>query len=402
MSLINQMLRDLEHRRTAEAGPSPLGGLSAAGSATQSVNFSINYTTLAIVMAVIFAAGVIVAYLLGSQQQTTWSANAVTATPEKDISMVVENVAASEEMQQKVLPERPAGKMPEQPALSEKMTDTAKATTQSIKPEKISAMLQPEPVAKEVPANDLVIEQASSVVIKPVEPAIKKDHTTKSPSAAEEDINKTIRPLTDEQQAQLAFQHAIKLLGRGNKQSALLTLADALTFLPTHTRARETQAALLLNEGRVSEAATSLREGLQLAPAATPLAKLYARILVDQGDNADAVTVLERARPAVSADPEYHALLAALYRQQKKFAQAAQVYQRILIQRPGVASWWMGLALAKDAMGEKAQALVAFQRAQRAGGLSAQVLDYVQSRIVALTPAVPVATNVADFDEIGE
>jgi MSHA biogenesis protein MshN len=157
----------------------------------------------------------------------------------------------------------------------------------------------------------------------------------------------------------------------------------------------------------VSEAAGTLRDGLQLMPRATPLAKLYARILVDQGDVPIAVIVLQRARPAVSADPEYHALLAELYRQEKKHGQAAQVYQQVLMQRPGVASWWMGLALSQDAMGENAQALQAFQRAQRAGGLAGEVMQYVQTRIVALklvaTPVTPasVAEN-HDFDEFGE
>jgi MSHA biogenesis protein MshN len=157
----------------------------------------------------------------------------------------------------------------------------------------------------------------------------------------------------------------------------------------------------LLNTGRVSEAAESLREGLRLRPSATPLAKLYARVLVDQGDNDAAVAVLERAAPQVAADPNYFALLAVLYRGVGKHAQAAQVYQQMLKIQSGVAAWWMGLALSKDAMGESAQALEAFQRAQHAGGLKAEVLQYVLSRIAALTPIVaekslPVIANDSD------
>ena len=39
-------------------------------------------------------------------------------------------------------------------------------------------------------------------------------------------------------------------------------------------------------------------------------------------------------------------------------------------------------------MGASAESLEAYRRAQRAGGLSAEVLQYVQTRIAALTPAV--------------
>lgn len=410
MSLINQMLRDLEHRRTAEAGASPLGGLSASASSPgRSLHLSINYTTLSVVVALMFVGGVLVAYLLGSQQQMAFAENAAPAMQEKDVSMVVENIvepdAASKVKQEKAVAKKLPVLVAEQSLPLEKSREPSAAvkTNKTIKSKAVTAkptvVAKAAPVQKESQPEEAVVEQPTAVVIKPAAENAPELLSNK----ANEDINKTIRPLTDEQQAQLAFQRAIKLLGQGKQQRAQLELADTLTILPTHARARETQAALLLNEGRVSEAANSLREGLQLVPQATPLAKLYARILVDQGGTRDAVTVLERARPAVSADPDYYALLAALYRQEKKYAQAARVYQQILLQRPGVASWWMGLALSQDAMGEKPQALEAFQRAQRVGGLSAQVLQYVQSRIVALTPVAPVtAQSDNDFDEFGE
>jgi MSHA biogenesis protein MshN len=253
-------------------------------------------------------------------------------------------------------------------------------------------------------------EKKAEVTIVPASPIVAKTDTKDADesdvvaeSPANDDFNKTIRPLTTDQQSQLAFQRAVKMLGRGKQQAAQLALEESLSFAPTHMRARETLAALLLNEGRVSEAASSLRDGLQLMAGATPLAKLYARILVDQGDITTAVSVLERAQPAVSADPEYYALLAALYRQEKKHAQAARTYQQILMQRPGVASWWMGLALSEDAMGESAQALNAFQRAQRAGGLSAEVMKYVQARIDTLAPIVPAPVKSRNvFDDFGE
>ncbi|NOX91527.1 MAG: hypothetical protein GXP18_03480 [Gammaproteobacteria bacterium] len=59
MSLINQMLHDLEQRRTADVISSPLRGISASASAIQPVGVSINYVALAAMVAVVFTGGVI-------------------------------------------------------------------------------------------------------------------------------------------------------------------------------------------------------------------------------------------------------------------------------------------------------------------------------------------------------
>jgi MSHA biogenesis protein MshN len=150
---------------------------------------------------------------------------------------------------------------------------------------------------------------------------------------------------------------------------------------PAHGRSRETLAALMLNEGRVAEAAAVLSDGLRLTPQATALAKLYARILAEQGDSAAAIAVLEQAQSADNNDTEYLALLAAFYQREQRHAQAAQTYQRVLQLRPAMASWWMGLALSLESLGESATALAAYQRAQQLGGLSRDVRTFVAERI---------------------
>jgi tetratricopeptide (TPR) repeat protein len=388
MSLINQMLRDLEQRRSADAGPSPLGGLSSSGSVVQAINFSINYRTLSVVVVLLFVAGLAVAYSLGGQQQRVEHKNVVTLAAENAVVDSVDNF----------LPQIAAVKpLASIPAQNKKESPVNKVAAFVPRNKVVDKPVSPKQTFEQVEVKD-----STPVIIKAAVNTV--EELAVSP---DQEINKTIRPFTEEQQSQLAFQRAIRMLGRGNQQGAQLALEESLQISPNHIRARETLAALLLNEGRVSEAASSLRNGLQLMPDATPLAKLYARILVGQGDVADAIVALERARPAVSADPEYHALLAALYREVKKYAQAALTYQQVLIQRPGVASYWMGLALSQDAMGEQAQALEAFQRAQRAGGLGAEVLRYIQSRIVALMPyssqeTVPADGASNDADEFGE
>jgi MSHA biogenesis protein MshN len=420
MSLVNQMLQDLEQRRTAEAGVSPLGGLSASGvgvSASQPVNYLLLGTILALVFAVVFA----LMYLFGLRSPVMAAPEATEPVAKLTTQPIATPIV--EPMVQRPVVQQPMVQQPVE-ARAEQSTVTS-SVQMAISPkaqvkanvkasEKIKShnseikMVQPAPVTLPV-VNDAAGDEGSVSIVEstsvnsaarvPAVSAQAKDKEEQENLSGSDSVNKTIRPLTSEQQAQIAFQDAVKLIGRGDESGAQRALEQALSFEPNHVRARETLSAMLLNTGRVSEAGDSLREGLRLQPTSTPLAKLYARVLVNQGDNAAAVVVLERAAPRVGDDPDYYALLAALYRGVGKHAQAAQVYQEILRLRPGVAAWWMGLALAQDAMGSSAESLEAYRRAQRAGGLRGEVLQYVQTRIAALTSveAKPVSKpDVAD------
>ena len=68
MSLVNQMLQDLEQRRTAEAGVSPLGGLSASGVAVSTVQ-SVNYVLLGTILTLVFVVVFALLYLFGMKPE---------------------------------------------------------------------------------------------------------------------------------------------------------------------------------------------------------------------------------------------------------------------------------------------------------------------------------------------
>jgi len=381
MSLINQMLRDLEQRSTSGMETSLLNGLSASDLATHSVRSSFDHRALIFIVIAGFVGSGIVVYLSGSLQQTVSMEKTLALTPEKKIPVFSENTVPENTLIKKI------------PAIA--LSIEKPITEVIMKPDSVIAVDEKtvDVSTKEVTPEMIIPDTENSIEIIPVNAG----------QDINENIRKNIRPLTDKQQSELAFQRAIYMLGRNNEQSARQALEESLSFSPAHLRARETLAALLLNTGHVNEAASSLHEGLQLIPDAAPLAKLYARILIDQGDVVTAVAILERARPTVVSDLEYYALLAALYRQVESPAQAARIYQQILLKRPGMATWWMGLALAQDDMGENTLALNAFLRAQRAGGLGGEVLKYIQTRIAVLTPVTPVFVDAGyDLEEFEE
>lgn len=377
MSLINQMLQDLEQRRTAEAGVSPLGGLSSSGSGARPTN-PINYFLLGMVLVLVVLVAAVTSYLFGANNSPVLPGQIPQTLPQQ--SMVSPKKESTPVLQLKAKTALAENKGVENkrvennaPRIAEKVTPQKKAT---VKKEPILS----KKIGTEGKAISVELELA-----KP-EPAISvaaTEQPVKPEPAAE--IKKHIRPLTRMQQAQVAFQAAVKYIGRGKNQDAHDALNKALSLAPTHSRAREMLAASLLNVGRITEAAATLREGLSLQPKTASLAKLYARILVDQDDLGNAVAVLERARSSAIGDADYQALLAALYQRTGKHAQAAQSYRHVLQVRPNVASWWMGLALSLEPMGQTGDALNAYHRALKAGGLSTDVSQFVMKRIEALT-----------------
>ncbi len=128
----------------------------------------------------------------------------------------------------------------------------------------------------------------------------------------------------------------------------------------------------------------TLRHALASAREPAAIAKLYARLLIDRGETGAAIRLLQEYRPPAASDTELDAFLAALLQQQGRFAEAGEIYSKLLEadQRPG--AWWVGLALSSDSLGDSAAALAAFQRALLADALEPSLARYARRRIAEL------------------
>ena len=378
MSLINQMLRDLESRRATPAA----AGVASLSLAAQRVADAGTPVVLAgsdgqtggaqrWLIAVIVLLVVLLGLLLWSSQPP-WQERmppvaAATVSPVLSVpvvEMAVEPLVAA----------APAEPIVAAPAATEKIVAEAPS--------------RPAPV--EAPAPQPPAPSSESSVLSPESlPPVQAP-------AADTRVNKRIRPLNDEQRAELALRRGVGLLGEGRQAEAERALQEALQFDPGQLRARETLAALYLNNGRHSEAQTLLAEGVRLSPRAVGLVQLYARLLVDQGELEMALTALQRARPSLEENLDYHALLAALYQRAGRHEPAAWTYRQLLAQRGTQAAWWMGLGISLEALGDTTPALEAYLKAHQLGaGLSPQVLAYLGSRIRVLAPRATVARATA-------
>jgi MSHA biogenesis protein MshN len=148
---------------------------------------------------------------------------------------------------------------------------------------------------------------------------------------------------------------------------------------PDFKPARTTLAAMLVKYGDSAQALTVLNAGLKQSPADKDMAELTAHILVEQGSVQQALRILKRAQPAtIQSDPDYYALMAGLYIQEKDFLQAQNFYQALTRLNPQNGNWWAGLAISSEKLGLQQAAMDAYNRAETVGGLSPALQAYIE------------------------
>ncbi len=224
----------------------------------------------------------------------------------------------------------------------------------------------------EAQANTIKVKSPVAIVSKPVE--TERDGI----------VHKKRRELPLEQQAENKYQSGFEYLVNKNYVKAQEELRNALMIMPRHNRSRELLAGIYIKSGRIVEARTLLQYGLRLSPAHSIFAKLYARILMEQNANVTAISVLLRNPPKQTADMDYYALLAALYQKTKQHHKAATLYRKLLKLRTKHGVWWLGMAISLEALGKDRQAKAAYEKAKNSGNLTKGLYRYTDQRVIAL------------------
>jgi MSHA biogenesis protein MshN len=194
-------------------------------------------------------------------------------------------------------------------------------------------------------------------------------------------LNKQVSELTVQQRAENEYRKALVLAQQGKQQDAIAGLEHALQLDRQNASARQTLAGLLIEAKRTDEAAQKLQEGLALDPTQAGLAMILARVQVDKGDVTHAIETLQRTLPYASTRADYQALLAALLQRGGRHKEAVEHYVAALEQNPQNGVWWMGLGISLQAESRVPEAQEAYGRAKASNTLSPALLAYVDQKL---------------------
>ncbi len=335
MSLLNDVLRDLQSRGAPE--PRPLDGLAPVATVTSRSKWPL-WSLAIVALGVAVLAWRPIAVAIAHDPQP-----APTATVAADLPIATVPVADTPVM-------NTTAPVPATPVMDTKPADV---TTPVSSPVAAELQRMPEPEA-DVPA------AAAEPVI------VRRQH-----SQAED---RTTPPLSSGLQA----------LQSGDLAAAEQFFKDTLAINASDTSAWVYLYETQTRAAKVTAAEQTLRRSLSLASEPAELANLYARLLVARKETAQAIAILQDYRPTTTSDRDYDAFLAALLQQQGRFSDAGSLYRELLDRDPQPGAWWIGLAMSSDSLGDRAAALAAFERALRADHLRQPLANYARRRIAEL------------------
>lgn len=344
MSLINQMLRDLDRRQGAGDGARFAAVPGFGPVAVDSI--SGGRTRRGIFRGLAVVAGVVLVQLLVLNSTGADHTNGLQANMPQPLALPPE-------------PTRPAA------------TDIVEDTLVAALPDKKPVNQSPDKTATMAIA---AIEAA---------PVIEHVRSTVTPPPS---VPTKIVTLTPGQTADRLFNQAQAALAAHDRVKAVNLLEQVLSKYPQHSTAREQLAMLMLEDGHRENAETLLSKGLMMAPGRVEMARAYGQLLVERGALLPALQTLQPFTDGAAADAIALALQAGILDRLQRYSEAAASYRRALQQQPRQAVWWTGLGLALEHQGQPLSALDAYRQAAQLP-LQVAVENFVQQRIQVLDGA---------------
>jgi len=208
------------------------------------------------------------------------------------------------------------------------------------------------------------------------------------PSKSGATVNKAMSEKTysPEQMNANRFSEAVNLEQQGQKEQAQLQVQHVLANNPFDVPSRQMLVRLDLETGQVEQARALLVEGLRLLPEQVGFTMTLARLQMEGGDLAGAIRLLEADRFHAPADPQFHALLAAMLLRAERNGEAMQHYLVALRSDPANTNWLVGVGAAMEGVGNVADAAEAYRRAQRGADLTPELADFLNTRLARLQP----------------
>lgn len=374
MSLINQMLQDLDARRAAHGVganlPNDVRPLPVQKS-----------SRLPIILG-----GVVLFVLAGGFALYQWEMRQETVLPAPPVVVAPSPVAPPVSEMEKIVPPEPPKVEPVPPvalALQEmegslRMADILMLPVDKkdeVKPGS-SVPTKPVPVEKKADErNKTEVAERPAPASPPAAPPVPAK-SVKAPV-----IERTDAVGSPRERAENEYRKAIVEVNQGRVTESMDGLRNALRQDVFHVASRQLLVKLLLEAKQPDEAVHVLQDGLQGQPAQLGWAMSLARLQVDRGDLAGAWQTLNYSQPAAGNNADYQGFSAHVLQRLGRHKDAAERYQAAARLSPGDGRWWLGLGLSWEADGRNSEAREAFARAKQSGNLSAELMAMIEQKL---------------------
>ncbi|MBL4582448.1 MAG: hypothetical protein JKY29_11565 [Gammaproteobacteria bacterium] len=374
MSLVNNMLRDLDQRRK-ESGSS--GGRVNLMPVTEYISEEGRGFLPYILLGMALFAAALVYYWYAVNQvsfeqqldiQVRSPASSLLVDSEQLIQEIEESIILNEEAlehEQDVAESTPALSRRSLASLVESRVSTVQSEGNFLA----------ENTALPTPSNPVVLEAESPAIV--ADPALVRS----SPIQSVKEEPK----FSNEQLDTIAVQEALRQISDGNIEDANETLENFIDTNRYAHQSRETYAKLLMSRGYLEQANTLIDVGIELAPNHTGFKKVKARLLMSVGEIGEAVSLLINRAPDIADDSEYHDLLASAQLSSRDFSGAVISYRGLVQHDQTQGKWWYGFAAAHDQLGNSGEARQAYSQAMQYSNLSANLRRRSQQRLGALS-----------------
>lgn len=200
-------------------------------------------------------------------------------------------------------------------------------------------------------------------------------------ATAKPQIKKEVRQPAPRDLAENEYRKATASLHQGRLAEAQEGFHAALSLYSEHLGARQALVGLLVEGKQFGEAERVLQEGVKLAPAQTGFVITLARLQVDRGDNSEAIETLRRGLGHAQGNPDYLAFLAALLQRQGRHEEAIEQFQAALRIKPHSGVWLLGLGMSLQTVNRAEEAQEAYRRAKATGSLNAELAAFADQRL---------------------
>ena len=194
-------------------------------------------------------------------------------------------------------------------------------------------------------------------------------------------LEKSAASGSPQERAEGEYRKAVGILNAGRSAEAVDSLRAALRQDGTHIASRQLLFKLLVESKRLDEAAELLHDGLQAQPAQISWAMSLGRLQVDRGDLPAAWQTLQRSLPYAGNSADYQGFAAHVLQRLGKSREAAEHYQSATRLAPGEGRWWLGLGLALESAGQTGEAREALLRAKASATLGAELSNLVEQKL---------------------